>query len=152
MINDLPDYKIALNNSVIHRNSILTNNKKPIFELNPYTDIDKLIFRLMQLPIDYCWFNNNEEVKCGSLSIKVDGCSNNKLRITLTNQNVTSRFMLEQNSCGLVNSCGEILPFGERCIIEQNHIIEFDLSNIKNFIPLYISFKIGENLYLITDL
>ncbi len=148
-----PKIHTAIDNAVWLRNNIpIVDKNKPVYILNPYINIDHLMFSLLQLPKDLTWFNKNEEVEIGSISFRIEK-NGNILRILVKNINVKTRYILNKGSFLLTNATGMLHAFGDREILDDKQFtIEVDLNNLLDFNPVFILYKTVGEKYLITDL
>ncbi len=152
LFKELPKYNVAIENAVKLRNVKMASNPQlPIYELNPYTTIDRLVFRLINLPIDYCWVNGNEELFTKNFSFKIER-KNNIIEISVKNLK-PEIFILVSGLFGLINSLGEFKPVSDRILLGVETIkIEINLDEIQDFNSIYMGLKTGDNEYLFTDI
>ncbi len=88
---------------------------KVIYELNPYTNVDKLVFKLHQLPINYIWAELNIDIKFESLTFNFT--KEKTIDITITNNGI-ARFLLNQNSFSYVKVDGARKNCGSKDVID----------------------------------
>lgn len=145
------DIPFAINNAVWLREFALkTHPDRPIYQLDPYVSIDKLVFSLLQIPRDFFWITSSERILAGDISFEIKRKGS---LITIDVFNVTSRrFILKKGVFRFVNSHGDFFLFGERAIVDQEvHTIEFYLGDLRDFIPAYICYEIENGKYMIAD-
>ncbi|MBA4241154.1 MAG: hypothetical protein C0448_10525 [Sphingobacteriaceae bacterium] len=147
LISDLPAPSIAFKNAVELRKCYTSG---PIYLLNPYTDVDKLVFSLIHMPKCYTWKNNTGKVLIGNITYEIHRLKD-KVKITIENLNPLQRFILNEHVFQLIDANGEAFSFGERKIIDKEETLNLNLIDIGTFDPLYISCKISENQFFICD-
>jgi hypothetical protein len=116
-------------------------HQTPIYEINPYTDVDILVKRLLDLEKIIIWANLKENIRIGKAELFID-ISDGVLRTTISNKNsitlistecVFSTISLEQS----VKFC----PIEKRTI-EPDRKEEFYISdNSDNLVILKINFS-----------
>lgn len=153
LFSELPDYKTAIYNAIslrFHQLNIKADS--PIYEINPITTVDRLVFRLVHLPVDFCWFDLNS-----------GGFSNKNISITVVKKKEgisfsiknlkQERYILTQDVLVLIDVDGKIYSCCKRELIEkESKPINIVYSDLKDFRPAYFGFKIGENQYQFSDL
>ena len=148
-----PNLQTAIDNAAWLRNNLpAADIGKQVYDLNPYVNIDHLVFSLLQLPVDLTWFDNTEVLNIDGISLRIEKI-NHIVRVRIRNTNIDQRFIFHQGSLLLTNSSGMLHSFGDRQILDdREHIIEFDLNELIDFNPIYVLYKKAEQTYLITDL
>lgn len=74
----------------------LTENGGKIYAINPYTDIDTLVKRLLGIQTNYIWARINEPIKVKDLMLKIENTPNSFI-ITITNKGKTVFVLNPQN-------------------------------------------------------
>lgn len=129
----------AISNAVDLRNTLLKSGKS-ILEGNPYTDVDRLVFKLLFLEEDYKWI---DPIYLGNHSISLSySFDNEALKCTITN-NSDNTFIFLPTHCTLVNVKGEKMAIYERSVLlpgasklaVMNHV------DIVEFEPKFISYQ-----------
>jgi hypothetical protein len=152
LFNKLPNHIDAIQNAIWLKNIIEGRNPNAnIYDLNPYTTIYRLIFRLINLPVDYIWFDRTKEVLTKNISFRLQR-EQSILRITIKNiQEV--KFILNEGSFSLVNAACESISIGKRSVIDTEEIsIIYDLNSSPDFHAHFIAYAFGETKFLITDI
>lgn len=140
----------AIERAVVLRNSHL-RNPIPIYDLNPYTTIYRLVFKLLYLPeIDYTWFEFEDIQRVNYLSFNFE-YQNPLLIVNIINNAIQREFLNIVDLC-LIDINANQLNFGKRELIDSDFQFEIDLNKIQNFTPLFIGIRKNENEYLITEL
>jgi len=154
LLSELPSYSEAIRNAAYLRSHQLKiNSNQPIYEINPITTVDRLVFKLLNYPINYCWFelDADQKIKHENILIFVQKFRDS-ISFVIKNINV-QRFILNEGFFVLINPKGEIYSFGTREIIDNESkslIVLF--RDLQNFDPVYFGFKTGENEYHFSDL
>lgn len=71
----------------------------PIYDLNPYTDIDHLIKRLLQINIEFHWLSIGDNIDFDDLSISINYEELNIISFEIRNQNNTSQIFNKKIYC-----------------------------------------------------
>lgn len=126
---------------------------KPIYEFNPYTSMDKLVFRLIHLHnYDFEWFDFHDvqTIKEFQISLSVDV---KKIQIVVKNigtitQIITPDFLV------LFDVQGNQKEIAQKVILNINEESEFVVNNIefKDFNPICLGIKVDAYHYLITEI
>jgi len=134
---------------------IYKNTLEPVYELNPYTTMDRLVFKLMNLPNNnFIWFDLNESQLINneySVSIVVD---NTILKIRIDYDKELT-FIFRKDFVCLIDIDGNIVDIGQRHVFTNKnpHEFEFDLNSLNPSPPiLYFGLKTKEKEYLISEL
>lgn len=132
---------------------VLANPNSPIYDLNPYTDIDHLIYRLLNIENDYTWLGINDPIDHESIVITTQR-ENTIVSINIKN-NKGIRFLLNSNRFFLFNATSQsILIRYDRIIIEPNETksITLDLNEFTEHNPIYLGYLNTEHHYFIKDI
>lgn len=145
MINQAIERAVSLKNSYI-------NSTLPFYDLNPYTTIHRVVFKLLQLPeIDYTWFEFGDIQNNGNLIFNFNYVTP-IITVTITKSDDQTEIVNEEDIC-LVDRDGNKLNCGQRKVMYDDVFsIPIDLSVITNFTPLFIGIRRNEKEYLITEL
>jgi len=128
------------------------NGKLPFYEFNPYTTIDRLVFKLQNLPVDYHWIESADDFSVPDLAVEVK-IAHPTIEIKLRNTRNTTQ-IIHPDVVVLVNVKGEQKPVISRSILAPSEIIDFTI-NLNNYLehnPIYIAVKIWEESYQIVEL
>ncbi|WP_329806395.1 RloB family protein [Flavobacterium facile] len=142
----------AIENAVILRNSYI-GNQTPIYDLNPYTNTYRIVFKLLQLPeTDYTWFDFTEVQSVDFFSYSFE-IQNPIVKISVINTELQRNFLNVNDIC-LISSNGDKLDCGIRHLMDsnENYNFEIDLNTIRNFTPFFIGIRKNEQEYYITEL
>lgn len=142
----------AIERAVKLKNSYL-NSTTPIYELNPYSDIYRLVFKLHQLPnVDYQWFDMGQTQNINKIAFKISQ-SADILSVTITNKSKAA-FLVTQNSICLLNCTGGKFKSEFNLFIEPDNysIITLNLNGVTDFTPIFISLRKTEKEYFICEL
>jgi RloB-like protein len=142
----------AINRATLLRKSY-HGETRPIYEFNPYTSVDKLIFRLIQLPTyDFEWFDfqdvqTTKEFKI-SLSNEADIIHIVVKNISPITQIITQDFLV------LFDVKGNQKEIGKRAVLKIDTDIEylFSTDDIIDFSPICLGIKVDAKHYLITEI
>ena len=151
LFNRLPNYSFAINNAIaLNKAMNIKYPEIPVYDLNPYNTLYRLVFKLLSIPIDFIWFDKNAEAMSDLIAFRIELIGNN-VHIEIRSLK-SHRVILNEGSFALIDSLGQINFFGERKVFEDNFKIEFDVASVDNFFPVFIGYRQAENVYLITDL
>lgn len=123
----------------------------PYYKYIPYTTVDRLVFKLLHLPIDYQWVTIDKfSIPGFNLEVTV---ANGHLHIELVNTR-DRRQVINPNMICLVNVQGHVIPLLERRLPEPAALETFDilLADHQQLTPVYISVRSDEGTYQITEL
>lgn len=140
----------AIGSAVLLRNSYL--NPDIIYDLNPYTSVDRLVFKLIHLEQnDFLWFDFNIKQFIGTISFDLD-YNNNIIKVTIQNTGQAS-VIISEETFSLIDIEGNILNCGSRKVLrEEREYFEIDLNNYTPFTPFYIALRISDAQYLISEI
>ncbi|WP_310554413.1 RloB family protein [Flavobacterium sp.] len=147
-----PNVNSAIERAIMLRNSY-SENENPIYSLNPFTNIDRLVFKLLQLyRKDYFWFNFCSKVLINNFLIQSE-YDNMIIKISVQNINKTKEILNIESFC-LVSLDGEMIECGKREKIDSDEIFCFkiDLSKIENFSPVYFGYRENDFKYYISEI
>jgi hypothetical protein len=149
-----PNVATAITHAVALRNSYI-GNVTPIYDLNPYTTTDRLVFRMMHLGrIDFNWFVLDETQNCEPFIFNLS-YSNSTIHVNVENISTSTQICSQENVV-LVNAEGEIQPCGTRTMLPpfENNTASFSISlnQFAAFQPLFIGLKVTEGVYLISEI
>ena len=120
--------------------------------MNPYTDIDRLVFKLIHLgKIDYKWFKFYEEVFINNL-IYTFNLSEGLITVNITNSNRDVRAILPTDSFSFINCSGEFVSCGDRQLIDDNESFEIKIENVKLSNPIFLGIKISDLEFMICEI
>ena len=138
----------AIKNAIDLRKSY-TENNSPIYSLNPYTNIDRLVFKLLQLPINYHWFDLNEIQTKGYLQFNLS-IIEKSLQINYENISDRTQILLS-GTFKLLDIEGNSIYESPRKIISKLNVIESLIVPL-SLNSIYISFELEENSRYISEL
>lgn len=146
-----PNVNSAIERAILLRKSYI-GNTNPIYKLNPYTDTDRLVYKLLHLDkFDLFWFQFDETQFNDSLHINFN-YQNQNVEITIDKVGPATIIITPNLFC-LFDIDGNKLDSGQREVMTGDVItFSIDLSIIQNFNPLYIGIRKSEKEYLITEL
>jgi hypothetical protein len=122
--------QLALENAAWLRYQQL-NNTLPIWEQNPYTDIDFLVKRLLQIDENITWTSYNEPLELDGI-ITTFSIKNRILKIEIQN-NQKSSFIINTSKVRLEGGEKKNLPFSfPSKIIKKTDFVEIDLKPFGN--------------------
>jgi hypothetical protein len=153
IISELPSHTIAIENSIWLKKQMASKlQSTPFYELNPYTDIYRLVFRLLSFPKNFIWFNNNEEFKHNDFIFKVTRqCS--IISIKMVNQKGIA-YIVNSDSFGLLDVEGNAYAIGNRKVLcpKEEFFINYDLTSSLSSAPVFFYYKISDLDYFVSDL
>lgn len=146
-----PNVNSAIERAILLRKSYI-GNTNPIYKLNPYTDTDRLVYKLLHLDkFDLFWFQFNEVQAIEQIEISFIFHKQN-INVII-NKIVNTTVILNQDLLCLFDINGNKLDCGQRKEMKENSFtITIDLSVIQNFTPLFIGIRKNEKEYYITEL
>lgn len=146
-----PNVNSAIERAILLRKSYI-GNTNPIYKLNPYTNTDRLVYKLLHLDkFDLYWFQFHEIQFHDSLHINFN-YQNQIVEITI-DKVVPATIIIMQDLFCLFDIDGNKLDSGQREVMTGDvFTFSIDLSIIQNFKPLYIGIRKSEKEYLITEL
>lgn len=107
------------------------NNSLPIWEQNPYTNIDILVKRLLQIDKSITWIGYNQPLELDEIIITFSN-NDNILKIEIIN-NQEQRYILNTSKVKLEDDNKQHLAFTfQRKIIEKADFVEIDLKPLEN--------------------
>lgn len=147
-----PNVILAIERAVSLRNSYI-GNPNPIYELNPYTTTDRLVFKLLQLTKnDFLWFDFSSHHIVNGFSFSLL-YQNNNIQIIIKDTLDQTRIINSDLFC-LINLNGEL----EDCITREilkplnETQININLNEFNKFSPKYIGYRISESKYFISEI
>ncbi len=146
-----PNVNSAIERAILLRKSYI-GNTNPIYKLNPYTDTDRLVYKLLHLDkFDLFWFQFYETQFYDSLAINFN-YQNQIVEITIDKVEPATIIITPDLFC-LFDIYGNKLDSGQRKVITSEvFTFSIDLSIIQNFNPLFIGIRKSEIEYLITEI
>lgn len=146
-----PNINNAIQRAILLRRSYI-GNTNPIYKLNPYTNTDRLVYKLLHLDkFDLFWFQFNELQSQDSLAITFN-YQNQNVDI-MVNKFGNATIILTTDLFCLFDIDGNKLDCGQREVMAGDvFTFSIDLSVIQNFNPLFIGIRKNEQEYLITEL
>jgi len=142
----------AIENSVLLSNSYL-GNSTPIYQLNPYTSIYRLVFKLNNLPLDYIWKDFTEPFQFKHFEAKY-AAQNPVITINLTRISDGSEIINDEDFV-LVDAAGKQQICGTRKNLIQSinsDTITITVTRNSNFKPIFIARRINEIEYHISEI
>lgn len=142
----------AIERAVSLKNSYL-NATSPIYELNPYTDVYRLVFKLLHLhEVDYHWFNIQQQIQIEKIEFDF-AMADNSITVNITNRSQVT-FIINEDSVCLIDAAGQQKNVAERHILEpeESHNLIINPTAILNFNPIFVGIKKMGNEYLIREL
>lgn len=121
---------------------------EPLYTYNPYTDVDRLVFKLLYLENDYKWMKL-ADTEALPIALTVER-NENSIRIRFKN-NARHTFILNPDEYTLldVNNCS--LGLGERVSMEPGEETEWSFSDKDLAIsePLFLRFPYKNEMIII---
>lgn len=114
----------------------------PFYSYNPYTSVDKLVFKLLNFEKDYKWVLFSQIViQKLPVTIKV---FESYFELIITNDSEIT-FILNETDLNLVNVNGDLISIVSRTVLSPHEwtTIKVDLKLFHEFNPRYISFISG---------
>lgn len=144
--------QIAITNSIT-LGKLYNDSDIPFYNRNPFTNLHKLVFKLLNLPMDYLWFEFSQAQKTPKQSSFELSIENNTIHFLFNNESDITQ-IFNPDSLALVNVLGESKKVGERKLIDpgEEFQITIELENHIEFTPLFISYKLEEGKALITEI
>lgn len=147
-----PNTNTAIINAIALRNSY-SGTITPIYNLNPYTNIDRLVYKLLHLDsYDFNWFTFDieQEHKRTRFSLTKNA---QILTVNLINDS-NLRQIYPVDTFVLFNINADIVSCGTRTMINPDDQADFtiDLLSFTQFQPVYIGFKINDEQFLVSEL
>jgi hypothetical protein len=146
-----PNVNDAIRRAILLRKSYISNTN-PIYKLNPYTDTDRLVYKLLHLDkFDLFWFRFNEIQSHDSLAINFN-YQNQIVDITINKVGHATTILTPDLFC-LFDIDGNKFDIGQRIVMTGDpFVFSINLSVIQSFTPLYIGIRKSEKEYYITEL
>lgn len=146
-----PNVNSSIERAILLRKSYI-GNTNPIYKLNPYTNTDRLVYKLLHLDkFDLFWFQFNEVQAIEQIEISFTHHEQN-INVAI-NKIGNTTVILNQDLLCLFDINGDKLDCGQREVMEENSFpITIDLSVIQNFNPLFIGIRKNEQEYFITEI
>lgn len=144
-------YNALTNAYEIRQTTISGQSEVPYYKFIPFSTVDRLVFKMLHIPIDYQWVTI-DEVLIPHFNTKV-GIVKNIVNIMI--ENTSDRIqIINLDFVVLVNVRGETKPVLERNWIQpiENKSFSIDLNDHKEFGSTYIAFKLADSIYQITEL
>lgn len=141
----------AIQRAIQLRNSYI-GNTNPIYKINPYTNTDRLVYKLLHLEkFDLFWFHFNEVQVIENIEISFKYHEQN-INVAI-NKIGHGTVILNHDLLCLFDINGNKLDCGQREVMKENSFnIKIDLSVIQYFKPLFIGIQKNEKEYYITEL
>ena len=127
------------------------NNNIPIYNLNPYTDIDKLIFKLININSEFVWVKKNGEGTPPYIEFNLT-IQPNSIQFSLSNL-TGKNLIVDHNSLYIIDEQGNTYSFGRRETVAHEAIYneEFDLVMLDGHSPVYFYYSHEGHLNIISD-
>jgi hypothetical protein len=135
---------IALHNSSWLKNYHLKNGYTKISDKKPYTDVDELVMRLLNIDDEIIWLDTGESYITNNLEISFM-LEDNKAKIEITNKNAII-FIVREEFSAIENENYEIITIGKRTVLDPEQCCEISFNILEKDLnqPKFISFKIGK--------
>lgn len=147
-----PHLSAAFVNAVWLRNARpVAQRASPLYDQNPYLDIDRLVFKLLHLPNEFTWFERTMQIDHIVFNIHRN---ENIVRISIINTSPGVPFILNSGAFKLSDATDKHHPVNGRQTLRDavEPAIEFDLNTLPDFLPIYIIYNKVESEYYIMDL
>jgi len=143
----------AIENAIQLR--LISEQAKPgarYYEYNPYTSIDKLVFKLLALPTDYNWYKFEEEFQAQEMTWQLN-IKQKDIAIIVTNISQTKK-IIHPEDVVLVDVERNTLQIMEKSIPEVGDVVSvtFDWSKVGNFKARFVAVRIKNNAFYIAEL
>ncbi len=147
-----PNVYEAINGAVLLRKSY-HGETRPIYEFNPYTSMDKLIFKLIHLhTYDFEWFDFHDvqTTKEFQISLSVDA---EKIQIVVKNISPITQ-IITQDFLVLFDVLGTPHEISEKVVLQDNEDYDCSISiaDVVKFNSYCLGIKVINNHYLITEI
>jgi hypothetical protein len=116
-----PNVETAIQNALRLRKLYL-GSPTPFYERNPYTNIYRLVFKLLHLPVDYEWFDFSHELELIGLVFRFQ-IESTHIKIEVVNRSSRTK-ILPYETFRLIKFNGSSMSFGERMVIVAGEKIE----------------------------
>lgn len=135
---------IALHNSSWLKNYHLKKNHTDISDLKPYTDVDLLVKRLLNIDDEIVWIEKGESYRINNLDV-LFYLEEGEVKIKITNMNDIT-FIVGDEFCAIENENYEIIKVGKRVVLnpQQSSVTTFGNQYKAGDVPKFISFKLGK--------
>lgn len=151
------EYAANVNDAILRAIDLrksLIGNPAPFYDQNPYTNIDRLVFKLLHLKTsDYHFFNQGVQQSTENISLAFSKQPQQvDVEITLIKDQT---FILNEDSVVLVDINGVMHNITPRTILSpENNLVQISLSSeqYNNLNPIYIGLKAAPNTYNISEL
>jgi hypothetical protein len=147
-----PNLFTAFKNAIWLRNLQKERFKElEVFNLNPYTDVDKMIFQLFHPFEVFHWIEKNGDGTPKEIRIKIDVIPD---RISFILENHYNRSLIvNSDSLGVYDDTGNWHFFGARKVMppDSNYQETFMLNRLKGHTPLYFSYQHEYTIKFIAD-
>lgn len=134
----------AIDNALELRRILYKNDIQILpFEVNPYTSVDRLVFKILNLEKDYKW-TQFSKVYPNGIPFELSFDNNHELNIKFTN-NSSSVVIIQPLFLKLVNIKGEEIEFLSRGVYQPGEEMQITISTNEfvEFNPKYVSFPIN---------
>ncbi|MBK8627428.1 MAG: hypothetical protein IPN86_18235 [Saprospiraceae bacterium] len=147
-----PNVYDAINRAVLLRKSY-HGETRPIYEFNPYTSMDKLIFKLIHLhTYDFEWFDFHDvqTTRVFQISLSVDS---EKIQIVVKNISTITQ-IITQDFLVLFDIQGSPQEISERVVLQdsEDYVCSLSIADVVKFNSYCLGIKVITNHYLITEI
>jgi hypothetical protein len=143
----------ALTNSYLTRQKLhQVHGLRPAYEFNPYTTVDRLVFKLMNLPINYQWIELFEDLSIPYLTVSVkDMYPIMELEILNISEGT---LIIHPDAIILLTVKGDATELLTRCVLspQETRTFTVNLNYSAENPSVYIAFKVAELTYKIIEL
>lgn len=142
----------AINNALELRKIVGSKETVTLDKLDPYTDFDKLVFKLLHIEYDYQWFNSFD-VSISKIKFNLS-IESNTLTFKVENSSMITYVYIPENFCllDIENNC--IVNVGERTALEPGIAKKFvfNLDDFNNLKPAFLRIPINANTWGLFEL
>ncbi|XVJ66875.1 MAG: RloB domain-containing protein [Lacibacter sp.] len=141
--------KAYVNASWLRHLIISRNPKAPLFNLNPYTDVDLLVKYLLKKHTHIVWMDLNKAFSKRHYKMTAN-IDNSIISLTILNQSKTAQIINANEILIVDDLLNELYFLNERYRLEpdQNILIQIDLNTLQNPEFLIFKFDANEHIYL----
>ena len=141
---------IALKNAVSLRATFPAN--QPIYEINPITTVDRLVFKLLHSKFDFQW----RDIDSVTIHGRKATVTKHGGVLTIVVRNLTDTcFILLPTHLLLFNTKGESILVGRKELLDPQSSSSsqvIDLTTLQNFEPTYLGFEIKDGVSGIAEI
>lgn len=145
---EMPVPSDAYVNSVWLRNTIPQLEATPVYTLDAYTNLDRLVYRLNKIEMEIVWFNFYY-VESRDIKIRV-ARDNTILELEITVKN-DGNFILNEGDLIVLDASGIQHPINQRTVFSKHLSVKFDTNNLDQQQLIYWGYKISDSKLLLAD-